>query len=95
MKQIENLTTSELEKYVADKYKGTCSFCGSKSTPTLFINQQDMPIYTELKAFDAYGQMNPFNPSTPVVPVACPDCGSLTYITVYHVLNYYGQEDNS
>ncbi|MBY7926307.1 hypothetical protein KW451_06080 [Vibrio fluvialis] len=94
MKKIEELTTTELEKYVADKYKGSCSFCGSKSTPYIFINNQNNAIYTELKAFDAYGNMNPFNPSTPVLPVACPDCGNLTYIMIYNVLNSFNQEDS-
>lgn len=94
MKTIENITSDDISNYIDEKFKGSCPFCGSKEPPNTFVSQgndQQKIIFTDLKAFDAYGNINPFNPSTPVIPLACPDCGNLSYLTVFHVLNFFNQ----
>jgi hypothetical protein len=93
MKTIDTITSDDISFYITTKYKGSCAFCGSKEEPYTFISQDNPQklIFTELKAYDAFGNINPFNASTPVIPLTCPNCGNLSYLTVFHVLNFFNQ----
>ncbi|MBO0213013.1 hypothetical protein J0676_05905 [Vibrio sp. Vb2880] len=90
MKSIENLTASDVAHYVTSTKKAPCAFCGSQKPPAVLTSQMDpdTPIFTELKAFDAWGSMNPFLGSTPVIPLICEECGYLSHLTIQPVLRF-------
>ncbi|MBY7811639.1 hypothetical protein KW448_08265 [Vibrio fluvialis] len=94
MKTIENITSEEIHEYIVKHHKRDCSFCGSELIPNMFSHPgNDINIiYTDLKALDAYGNINPLTPSTPILPLACPICGNLSYIMMDYVLSYFDSD---
>ncbi|OXX29092.1 hypothetical protein [Vibrio sp. V08_P9A1T1] len=95
MKTIVNLTSDDILLYLSKMHKGSCPFCTSKAIPMTFIENKDNQkiIFSELKAFDAYGQANPWLNSTPVIPLLCPDCGYISQLVIHPVLKFLNKDD--